>query len=124
MNGSRPFRSNPSLRGARGSGHFEPETFTDRYEEAVVAMLRAKQQGETFTMAEPSQPANVVNIMDALKKSLEAAGGEGAVRRPRAPQQDGRGAGRQGGGAQAGGEEARGAQGGARVAGGVRGPRR
>jgi len=70
---------------SRMSGHFEPETFTDRYEEAVVAMLRAKQQGETFTMAEPSQPANVVNIMDALKKSLEAAGGEGAVRRPRAP---------------------------------------
>jgi DNA end-binding protein Ku len=69
----------------RMSGHFEPDTFTDRYEEAVVAMLRAKQQGETFTMAEPSQPANVVNIMDALKKSLEAAGGEGAVRRPRAP---------------------------------------
>jgi DNA end-binding protein Ku len=69
----------------RMSGHFEPETFTDRYEEAVVAMLRAKQQGETFTMAEPAAPANVVNIMDALKKSLEAAGGEGAVRRPRAP---------------------------------------
>jgi DNA end-binding protein Ku len=69
----------------RMSGHFEPDTFTDRYEEAVVAMLRAKQQGETFTMAEPAAPANVVNIMDALKKSLEAAGGEGAVRRPRAP---------------------------------------
>src|SRR5918993_464998 len=69
----------------RMSGHFEPETFTDRYEEAVVAMLRAKQQGQTFTMAEPAAPANVVNIMDALKKSLEAAGGEGAVRRPRAP---------------------------------------
>jgi DNA end-binding protein Ku len=69
----------------RMSGHFEPDTFTDRYEEAVVAMLRAKQQGETFTVPEPSQPANVVNIMDALKKSLEAAGGEGAVRRPRAP---------------------------------------
>ena len=69
----------------RMSGHFEPDTFTDRYEEAVVAMLRAKQQGQTFTVPEPSQPANVVNIMDALKKSLEAAGGEGAVRRPRAP---------------------------------------
>ncbi|MGE0718640.1 MAG: hypothetical protein AB7P02_24550, partial [Alphaproteobacteria bacterium] len=38
-----------------------------------------------FTVPEPSQPANVVNIMDALKKSLEAAGGDGAVRRPRAP---------------------------------------
>jgi DNA end-binding protein Ku len=69
----------------RMSGHFEPETFSDRYEEAVVAMLRAKQAGQTFTVPEPSQPANVVNIMDALKKSLEAAGGEGAVRRPRAP---------------------------------------
>jgi DNA end-binding protein Ku len=69
----------------RMSGHFEPETFTDRYEEAVVAMLRAKQAGQTFTVPEPSQPANVVNIMDALKKSLEAAGGEGALRRPRAP---------------------------------------
>lgn len=70
---------------SRMSGHFEPDTFADRYEEAVVAMLRAKQQGQTFTVPEPSQPANVVNIMDALKKSLEAAGGDGAVRRPRAP---------------------------------------
>ncbi|MBL6617530.1 MAG: Ku protein [Reyranella sp.] len=69
----------------RMSGHFEPETFTDRYEEAVVSMLKAKQAGQTFTVPEPSQPANVVNIMDALKKSLEAAGGEGALRRPRAP---------------------------------------
>ena len=86
----------------RMSGHFEPETFTDRYEEAVVAMLRAKQQGQTFTVPEPSQPANVVNIMDALKKSLEAAGGEGAVRRPRAPSKNGRSARRQGGRAQAG----------------------
>jgi DNA end-binding protein Ku len=70
---------------SRMTGHFEPDTFTDRYEEAVVAMLRAKQQGQSFTVPEPSQPANVVNIMDALKKSLEAAGGDGAVRRPRAP---------------------------------------
>jgi DNA end-binding protein Ku len=69
----------------RMSGHFEPETFTDRYEEAVVSMLKAKQAGQTFTVPEPSQPANVVNIMDALKKSLEAAGGDGALRRPRAP---------------------------------------
>ena len=74
----------------RMSGHFEPDTFADRYEEAVVAMLRAKQQGQTFTVPEPSQPANVVNIMDALKKSLEAAGGEGTVRRPRAPSKPGK----------------------------------
>jgi DNA end-binding protein Ku len=69
----------------RMSGHFEPDSFADRYEEAVVSMLKAKQAGQTFTVPEPSQPANVVNIMDALKKSLEVAGGDGALRRPRAP---------------------------------------
>ena len=85
---------------SRMSGHFEPDTFTDRYEEAVVAMLRAKQAGQTFTVPEPSQPANVVNIMDALKKSLEAAGGDGAVPpAARAQQEAGRSARRQGGGA-------------------------
>ena len=74
---------------SRMSGHFEPETFTDRYEEAVVAMLKAKQAGQTFTVPEAAAPGNVVNLMDALKKSLEAAGGEGAVRRPRAPSKQG-----------------------------------
>jgi DNA end-binding protein Ku len=71
---------------ARKSGHFEPDKFTDRYEEAVVGMLRAKQAGQTFTVPEAAAPANVVNIMDALKRSLEAAGADsGSVRRPRAP---------------------------------------
>ena len=68
----------------RMSGHFEPDTFTDRYEEAVTAMLRAKQAGQVFSVPEQAAPANVVNIMDALKKSLEAAGSD-AGRRPRAP---------------------------------------
>jgi DNA end-binding protein Ku len=69
---------------SRMSGHFEPETFADRYEEAVVSMLKAKQAGQTFTVPEAAAPANVVNIMDALKKSLEVAGGD-QLRRPRAP---------------------------------------
>jgi DNA end-binding protein Ku len=71
---------------ARKSGHFEPDKFNDRYEEAVVGMLRAKQAGQTFAMPEAAAPANVVNIMDALKRSLAAEGSEGgAARRPRAP---------------------------------------
>ncbi|HEX9326213.1 MAG TPA: Ku protein, partial [Reyranella sp.] len=70
----------------RMSGHFEPDKFTDRYEEAVTAMLRAKQAGQVFAVPEQTAPANVVNIMDALKKSLEAAGSDSAAgRRPRAP---------------------------------------
>ena len=70
----------------RKSGHFEPQTFTDRYEEAVVSLLKAKQAGQTFSVPEAPAPSKVVNIMDALKRSLEAEGGSAAdVRRPRAP---------------------------------------
>ncbi len=70
----------------RKAGHFEPDKFTDRYEEAVVGMLRAKQAGQAFAVPETEAPANVVNIMDALKRSLQAEGAEAAtIRRPRAP---------------------------------------
>lgn len=70
----------------RKAGHFQPERFNDRYEEAVVNLLKAKQAGHAFALPEAPAPAKVVNIMDALKRSLEAEGGGGAeVRRPRAP---------------------------------------
>ena len=53
------------------AGHFAPETFRDRYEEAVLAMLRAKQAGMP---AAPSTPAaagaNVVNLMELLRRSI------------------------------------------------------
>src|SRR5262249_45685854 len=71
---------------ARKSGHFEPDKFTDRYEEAVVGMLRAKQAGQTLTLPEAAAPANAVNTTDARRRSLEPAGAaSGAARRPGAP---------------------------------------
>lgn len=69
----------------RKSGHFEPAKFGDRYEEAVVGMLRAKQAGQAFAVPEAPEPSKVVNIMDALKRSLEAEGAGADARRPRAP---------------------------------------
>src|SRR3546814_15245928 len=45
----------------RKSGHFEPETFSDRYEEAVVDMLKAKQAGQVFAVAEAPAPSKVEN---------------------------------------------------------------
>ena len=50
--------------------------FTDRYEDAVVELVRAKQAGMPAKAPEqPSRPSNVVSIMDALRKSIAAEGG-------------------------------------------------
>ena len=60
----------------RKAGHFRPEEFTDRYEDAVVELVRAKQAGMPAKAPEqPSRPSNVVSIMDALRKSIAAEGG-------------------------------------------------
>jgi DNA end-binding protein Ku len=50
---------------------FDPAQFVDRYEEAVVELLKKKQAGVVVSRepAEP-QPRNVVSIMDALRKSI------------------------------------------------------
>ena len=60
----------------RKAGHFRPEEFNDRYEDAMVALVRTKQAGLPATPAEePSRPSNVVSILDALRKSIAAEGG-------------------------------------------------
>jgi DNA end-binding protein Ku len=59
----------------RKAGHFLPDEFNDRYEDAVVELIRAKQAGLPAQAPEqPSRPTNVVSIMDALRKSIAAAG--------------------------------------------------
>src|SRR5262245_11448692 len=58
---------------------FDPAKFEDRYENAVVELVQAKQAGMPMKAArkEP-QPSNVVNLMDALRRSVAAeTGGTG-----------------------------------------------
>ncbi|MDO9441342.1 MAG: Ku protein [Beijerinckiaceae bacterium] len=55
-------------------GKFEPDTFTDRYQDAVVELIRAKRAGRPVEAPKPSRPSNVINLMDALRRSLEAEG--------------------------------------------------
>jgi DNA end-binding protein Ku len=61
------------------SGHFKPEEFEDHYEEALKELLRKKQAGQKITPAKVQKPTNVVNLMDALRKSVQAEGGRTAV---------------------------------------------
>jgi len=54
---------------------FEPSLFVDRYEQAVVAMLKKKQSGMPMPKDRPAAPPqNVVNLMDALKRSIAESG--------------------------------------------------
>src|SRR5437763_10240482 len=57
-------------------GEFDPEKFADHYENALKELLRKKQQGEKIER--PKEPArtNVVNLMDALRQSVQASGGK------------------------------------------------
>jgi DNA end-binding protein Ku len=50
---------------------FDPSEFVDHYEEAMVEMLKKKQAGISVPKGEAVVPArNVVNLMDALKRSI------------------------------------------------------
>ncbi len=70
------------------AGHFAPEEFEDRYEQALVELIRRKQAGEKISVETPREPAKVISLMDALRRSVEA-GGKGPARaapsRRRAP---------------------------------------
>jgi len=57
----------------RKSGHFDAAEFTDRYEEAIVAMVREKQSGMKPRPAKSAPSGgNVINLVEALKRSLAA----------------------------------------------------
>ncbi len=53
------------------AGKFQPSEFKDRYQDAVVELIRAKQDGRPVpTDGGAERPSNVVNLMDALRRSL------------------------------------------------------
>ncbi|HVY59412.1 MAG TPA: Ku protein [Xanthobacteraceae bacterium] len=64
------------------AAHFDPSKFEDRYENALVDLLRSKQAGHPVAHHEAPQPSNVVNLMDALRRSIanERAGGRATTR--------------------------------------------
>ena len=53
-------------------GHFEPEKFEDHYENALKELIRKKQSGKPIEREERREPAKVINLMEALRQSVEA----------------------------------------------------
>ena len=63
-------------------GAFEPEKFQDRYENALRDLIRRKERGEKLVTAEPVEEDNVIDLMEALKKSLKTKGRTVAAKAP------------------------------------------
>ncbi len=55
------------------AGNFDPSEFIDHYEAAVVDMLKKKQAGLPLSKDAPApRKTNVVNLMDALRRSAQS----------------------------------------------------
>ena len=54
------------------SGHFDPSQFEDRYENALIDLLKKKQAGQKIEPAREFTPPRVVNLMEALRASVDA----------------------------------------------------
>ena len=54
------------------SGHFDPSKFEDRYENALIDLLKKKEAGEKIEPAKEGPAPRVVNLMDALRASIDA----------------------------------------------------
>ncbi len=57
-------------------GPFDPSQFKDRYEEALRALIKEKEKGHAAKAPDEPKEAEVIDLMEALKRSLGQGGGE------------------------------------------------
>ncbi len=67
----------------RKSGDFDPEDYTDKYATELKKLIARKAKGERIVATPEPEPAssNVINLMDALRKSLGSKEGARAKNR-------------------------------------------
>jgi DNA end-binding protein Ku len=54
------------------AGRFEPDRFEDRYANALIELIRSKQKGMPVKPQPTHRHTNVINLMDALRRSVES----------------------------------------------------
>jgi DNA end-binding protein Ku len=54
------------------SGHFQPQQFEDHYEHALKVLIEKKSKGEKIEAPEERPTGKVINLMDALRRSVQA----------------------------------------------------
>jgi DNA end-binding protein Ku len=62
---------------------FDPSQFNDRYEDALRELIKEKEKGATVTAPAEPKEAEVIDLMEALKRSLGQTGGERRKAAPR-----------------------------------------
>ena len=66
------------------AGHFEPDKFEDQYETALIDLINQKRAGKPITAKARPRGENVVDLMDALRKSI-GGGSAPATEAPKKP---------------------------------------
>jgi DNA end-binding protein Ku len=56
------------------STRLDPSKFEDQYEDALKELLKKKEEGKPVERPERPKPTNVVNLMEALRQSVEVSG--------------------------------------------------
>jgi DNA end-binding protein Ku len=56
-------------------GPFDPSQFIDRYEDALRSLIKEKEKGATITAPAEPKEAEVIDLMEALRRSLGQTGG-------------------------------------------------
>ncbi|HEU5019384.1 MAG TPA: Ku protein [Pseudolabrys sp.] len=75
-------------------GHFDPAKFEDRYENALMDLIKAKRAGKAPPVLAEERPSNVVSLMDALRRSARADTGRRSSSSSTTRKNAGRGGGR------------------------------
>jgi DNA end-binding protein Ku len=71
----------------RMTGPFDPKMFEDRYQAALHELVEAKIKGVAPHLPKPAQTGQVINLFEALKRSVETTKGNGktTARETRSP---------------------------------------